>query len=46
MAGCDEGRKCSVSKAVSGTIHWNFLRYHDEQGLVVEVEPLDSSGRR
>lgn len=34
------------AKALSDAIHWRYLRYHYEQGSVVEVESLDGSGRR
>jgi hypothetical protein len=33
-------------KALSDAIHWRYLRYHYEQGSIVEVESLDGSGRR
>lgn len=33
-------------KAISDAIHWRYLRYHYKQGRIVEVEALDSSGRR
>ncbi len=33
-------------KAISDAIHWRYLRYHYEQGRIVEVESLDGSGRR
>jgi len=31
-------------KAISDAIHWRYLRYHYEQGRIVEVESLDGSG--
>ena len=33
-------------KALSDAIHWRYLRYHYEQGAIVEVKSLDGSGRR
>ena len=33
-------------RALSDAIHWRYLRYHYEQGAIVEVESLDGSGRR
>lgn len=33
-------------KALSDAIHWRYLRYHYDQGSIVEVESLDGSGRR
>lgn len=33
-------------KALSDAIHWRYLRYHYEQGTIVDVESLDGSGRR
>ena len=33
-------------KAISDAIHWRYLRYHYEQGRIVQVESLDGSGRR
>ena len=33
-------------KALTDAIHWRYLRYHYEQGQIVEVESLDGSGRR
>ena len=33
-------------QALSDAIHWRYLRYHYEQGSIVEVESLDGSGRR
>jgi len=33
-------------KALSDAIHWRYLRYHYDQGAIVEVESLDGSGRR
>ena len=32
-------------RAVSDAVHWRYLRYHYEQGSIVQVEPLDGSGR-
>ncbi|ABA57198.1 conserved hypothetical protein [Nitrosococcus oceani ATCC 19707] len=32
-------------KALSDAIHWHYLRYHYDQGMIVEVESLDGSGR-
>ncbi len=32
-------------KALSDAIHWRYLRYHYEQGSVVNVESLDGSAR-
>lgn len=34
------------AKAISDAIHWRYLRYHYEEGAIVEVESLDGSGRR
>ena len=33
-------------RVLSDAIHWRYLRYHYEQGSVVNVESLDGSGRR
>ncbi len=33
-------------KSLSDAIHWRYLRYHYEQGQIVEVESLDGSGKR
>jgi len=33
-------------RALSDAVHWRYLRYHYEQGSIVEVEPLDGSDRR
>jgi len=33
-------------RALSDAIHWRYLRYHYEQGMIVDVESLDGSGRR
>jgi len=33
-------------KALSDAIHWRYLRYHYDQGSIVEIESLDGSGRR
>ena len=33
-------------KALSDAIHWRYLRYHYDQGSIVEVESLDGSGGR
>ncbi|MCY4642348.1 MAG: RES family NAD+ phosphorylase [Gammaproteobacteria bacterium] len=33
-------------KVLADTIHWRYLRYHYNQGSIVEVEPLDGSGMR
>ena len=33
-------------KALSDAIHWRYLRYHYDQGAIVDVESLDGSGRR
>ena len=33
-------------RALSDAIHWRYLRYHYDQGSIVEVEPLDGSDRR
>ncbi len=33
-------------KAISDAIHWRYLRYHYEQGTIVEVESMDGSGWR
>ena len=33
-------------KALSDAIHWRYLRYHYDQGTIVDVESLDGSGRR
>lgn len=34
------------AKALSDAIHWRYLRYHYEQGAIVEVESLGGSGVR
>ena len=33
-------------KAISDAIHWRYLRYHYENGSIIEVESLDGSHRR
>ena len=33
-------------KVLSDAIHWRYLRYHYDQGSIIEVETLDDSGRR
>jgi hypothetical protein len=33
-------------KPIFDAIHWRYLRYHYDQGTIVEVESLDGSGRR
>ncbi len=33
-------------KVLSDAIHWRYLRYHYDQGSIVEFEPLGGSGRR
>ena len=33
-------------RALSDAIHWRYLRYHYDQGRIVEVESVDGSGRR
>lgn len=32
-------------RALSDAIHWRYLRYHYDQGSIIEVESLDGSGR-
>jgi len=34
------------AKALSDAIHWRYLRYHYDQGSIVDVESLDGSARR
>ena len=34
------------ARSLSDAIHWRFLRYHYDQGTIVEVEALEGSGRR
>lgn len=34
------------ARALSDAIHWRYLRYHYDQGSIVEVESLDGNGRR
>jgi len=34
------------ARALSDAIHWRYLRYHYDQGAIVNVESLDGSGRR
>jgi RES domain len=34
------------ARALSDAIHWRYLRYHYDQGTIVDVESLDGSGRR
>ena len=34
------------ARALSDAIHWRYLRYHYDQGTIVEVGSLDGSGRR
>lgn len=34
------------ARALSDAIHWRYLRYHYDQGAIVDVESLDGSGRR
>ena len=36
----------SEQQALTDAIHWRYLRYHYEQGAVMNVESLDGSGRR
>lgn len=33
------------ARALSDAIHWRYLRYHYEQGAIVQVESLGGSGR-
>tara|TARA_R110001592_G_scaffold363372_2_gene686262 strand:- start:135569 stop:136261 length:693 start_codon:yes stop_codon:yes gene_type:complete len=33
-------------KVLSDAIHWRYLRYHYDQGAIVEVESLDGGGKR
>ena len=33
-------------KALSDAIHWRYLRYHYDQGTIIDVESLDISGRK
>ena len=33
-------------KVLSDAIHWRYLRYHYDQGSIIEVESLDGRGRR
>ena len=43
-----EGECCGVMrpKAVSDAIHWRYLRYHYEQGSIIEVESLEGGSKR
>jgi len=44
-----EGECCGVMRpqVLADAIHWRYLRYHYEQGAIVDVESLDGgSGRR
>ncbi len=43
-----EGECCGVmrARALSGAVHWRYLRYRYEAGSIVEVESLDGSGGR
>ena len=43
-----EGECFGVMRArvLSDTIHWRYLRYHYEEGSIVEVESLDGGGGR
>ena len=34
------------ARALSDAIHWRYLRYHYEQGSILEVESLDGNGGR
>lgn len=34
------------ARALSDAIHWRYLRYHYDQGTIVDVESLDGSGGR
>lgn len=34
------------ARALSDAIHWRYLRYHYDQGSIIEVEPLVGSGRK
>jgi hypothetical protein len=34
------------ARALSDAIHWRYLRYHYDQGSIVDVESLDGSGGR
>ena len=33
-------------RVLSDAIHWRYLRYHYDQGSIIEVESLDGMGRR
>ncbi len=33
-------------RALSDAIHWRYLRYHYELGMIVDVESLDGSDRK
>ena len=43
-----EGECCGVMrpKAISDAIHWRYLRYHYEQGSIIEVESLEGGSKR
>lgn len=34
------------ARPLSDAIHWRYLRYHYEQGSIIDVESLDGGGRR
>jgi len=34
------------ARALSDAIHWRYLRYHYDQGTIVDIDSLDGSGRR
>lgn len=34
------------ARALSDAVHWRYLRYHYDQGVIVDVESLNGSGRR
>ncbi|MCB1678650.1 MAG: RES family NAD+ phosphorylase [Halioglobus sp.] len=34
------------ARALSDAIHWRYLRYHYNQGTIIDVQALDGSGRK
>ncbi len=34
------------ARALTDAVHWRYLRYHYDQGSIVDVEALDGGGRR
>ncbi len=34
------------ARALTDAVHWRYLRYHYDQGAIIEVESLDGSGTK